>query len=624
MDRLWKPVILTTVDYGSPTRKRGTQVDWWPSLAYASGYQKICLTLIKSQTSRVGCAHQFPVRSFFQSEKPGVVGAAHPTEMHSTSSMLLWEAWRRGALWCAVTLVTVASLAVIIYGGLSRSGPLEPAAGRTLHLVFLWIQFVCFGGAAYAAQGSPARLYLWPVSVRRIAGWSLCTGIALLSAMYLFTAVFVNRQYGVDWPLVGPALFFGAAFAVLQAVLWFTKGRGVLQIAGCGLTALFLERWLHARYGGGPPLSASRMWYHVTLVEFASLSAMIAAAYAVAVFAIARDRRGDCERSSTQRSTWLTLAVARLLRTRRTAFRSPAAAQFWMEWRQKGLIIPGLLAAFLVFLMLSEVFHLFPRREYETLHLLLGFGMGLVPIAAVAGLVLGHGNSAPGQLECGSFLATRPLTSAGLAAAPLKAAAVSLGLTCGVWGASLAIATLRLNAAEGLDAVLDLWTMHGELADYVRVFGVGWGGLVVGFCWLATWTLLSLGLTIALTGRQPLVIGVFVAGLAMLIVVAILDHAIPDEYHAVARRAAAIGLGSVGLLGAGAVCWSARRRRVLTRRQIALGACAWWALCTFVFLVRGVVSPTTPLSVWLVGGLLALSLVSLAGAPLAVYWNRHR
>src|SRR6185369_13194136 len=143
-------------------------------------------------------------------------------------------------------------------------------------------------------------------------------------------------------------------------------------------------------------------------------------------------------------------------------------------WRERGMVIPGLLAAFGVFLVLSYAFRLFPNRDYEMLHLLLGFGMGLVPIATVTGLVLGHRNPSAGLVECGTFAATRPLSSAALAAAPLKAAAVSLALTCGLWAAGLWLATARLIAVQGDAPALDLWTMHGTLSEYVRVFGAGW------------------------------------------------------------------------------------------------------------------------------------------------------
>ena len=73
--------------------------------------------------------------------------------------------------------------------------------------------------------------------------------------------------------------------------------------------------------------------------EVATLAAMAAAAYLVALVGVTRNRRGDAL-PSLGILAWLERAGTPSRHAERT-FGGPEQAQFWLEWRQNGLIMVG-------------------------------------------------------------------------------------------------------------------------------------------------------------------------------------------------------------------------------------------------------------------------------------------
>ena len=458
---------------------------------------------------------------------------------------LLGDQIRR--LWWRVLNAQIAVLATaaIVYGSLLHAGPLDPQAGRTLHFVLLWIAFAAACGAALTAVGSPSRFYLLPVSNRLIAAVMLLPAILCTGMTYAVTALAVNGMFSVGWPVAGPALFLCTTAGVMQAISLSAGPSHTGRLAGWSLAAMLLEGWLRARYGGGRFLLPHIMWPAVTTAEMSFMVLLIGISFFVYWGGISRDRRGDPALMSIVDARPAALFMSRRAPTV-SRFAGAGRAQFWFEWRQKGLIIPGLFAVFAGLMVVAYVFHQFDNRDYELLHGCFGFGTGLAPIAAIVGLVVGHLDLARANPECDSFLATRPATNAFLAGALLKTAAASLLVTWALWCTAMLATTGWLYLHQGSDPVLDLWTLHGKFAAAFATLGDWYAALLFGIVLVAAWIPLSLAASLVLTGRPRLLVSVVAGSVPALLAGLFL-----------ASRAAE---GQPGVLPPPGILWSDRSR----------------------------------------------------------------
>lgn len=534
---------------------------------------------------------------------------------------LLWEFCRRG--WWRILNAQIAILGVsaIVYSSLLRAGPLDPQGGRTVHFVLLWMLFVASGGAALAAQGVPGRFYLLPLSNRVLAAVTMFPGIVCVAATYLVTAGILNGLVDAGWPLWGPGLFLGAALGAIQASKCVAGTGRLTQFAVWCLIAMLFEDWLRGRYGGGSFLLPKTMWTTVTFNEWLSMGAIIGSEFLVTVHGIARDRRGD--RAVLSMIPWPALRLGKTGQAL-PCFRNAAAAQFWFEWKQKGLILPGTFVAFAVFMVVGYLLDCFDNGEYELLHGCMGYGIGLAWVAIVAGLVLGHLDLPQANAECGSFLATRPMTNAALSAALLKAEAASLLVTWSLWSAAMIGTTALLYFDQGSAPVLDLWTDHGRFADEFATLGSWYAAVLVGMCLISAWIPLALATSLALTGRQRFLV-TFVAGSVPALLLTLFlagtraeGHVIlPDEVWQVLIG----GIAGLATVVGFAVAW---RRRLIGGPTCGTALVGWLALCAVASSVSWRLGSWNLASLMQAAGVLALPLAPLAAGPLALSWNRHR
>jgi len=534
---------------------------------------------------------------------------------------LLWEFWRRG--WLHFLIAQVANLGVssIVYASLVRSGPLDVETGRTLHVVLLWIGFAASGGAALAAHGEPVRFFHLPVSNAGLAATMLFPGMVVVAAMYSITAGLLNALFGVAWPVAGPALFLAAALGAVQASATAAGTNRQARLAAWCLVGFLFERWLCALYGGGDLLSLKATWVTVTGRELFLIGTVVGIEFLVMMRSIARERRGDVA---------LVLRIPWRPKRRRakgdhlSRFRSSATAQFWFEWKQKGLILPAIFAVFAAFMIVGYVLNQFDNGEYELLHACLGFGIGLAPIALVAGLVLGHVDLPRRNADCDSFLAVRPATTAALSGALLKTEFASVLITWGFWCAAMAGSTTLLYADQGSEPVLDLWTHHGEAAPYLNVMGGWYAALVAGTCLVTTWTPLALATSLVLTGRQRLLIAVVASGLAVMLLCLMFSVWRAEGRLVVADAIWQCVVGiAAGIMTVSAFVMAARRG-LIGWPTCGAALAGWMTLCGLAGSARLLVGSLEPAPLVLTAGLLALPVAPLAAAPLALAWNRHR
>ncbi|MSR60107.1 MAG: hypothetical protein EXS05_21115 [Planctomycetaceae bacterium] len=352
--------------------------------------------------------------------------------MHSIPQAMTWEFLRRGGWWFLAAMLFMISFPALVLGSLQRDGalnPQEPAIG-SLHFVLSLSQQLAFSIVVFHAHGYPGRLYAWPVPTPTLVLWQLVPGMGALLLMTLATTGFINLLFGVGWPLWGPALFIAASWPAYQAVVWLTYRRPFRMMAGLALVGFGLGLWITYRYGGafGSP---RQMWQEVTPGECLALAAVVVVAYWAAVIGVARDRRGDANGSS-RLSEWIDgLEASGRAATRPLG--TPARAQLWSEWQQKGWIMPILEIMLMLIALGIWLWNGLPMNDLH--EGLIGVGMFIPIIGVIIGLVIG--STAPGDGKTGMvpFLATRPLTDPALAGAILRTVAGSVLLTWVCWSA---------------------------------------------------------------------------------------------------------------------------------------------------------------------------------------------
>jgi hypothetical protein len=542
--------------------------------------------------------------------------------MRSIPQALLWEFSRHG--WWRLVMALSAALGVsaIVYSSLLREGPLDPRAGRVVHVVLSFVTFVICGGAALSAQGEPRRLYLLPLSNWYVSAVALLPGLFSAAVLYAVSAAVLNAGWGAGWPVWGPAVFLAAMMGGMQAAAHWVGSNRLGRFAAWCLVAVPSAEWLRMRYGGDGYLSPRAMWTTVTFGEWWTLTAMLGLAFVVFVQAVARDRRGEAGLGACVPRGW---AISRGNRGRDLPrFRSASAAQFWSEWRRKGTILPATFAVFALFVVAEYVLNRFDNGEYELLHCCIGYGAGLGVIGIGAGLTLGHIEFPQSNLECGSFLATRPMSNAELSRVVLTAHGASLALTWGLWTVCFFATSAILYFDQGSHPVLDLWTDHFLFAHALAVLGPWYPLLLVAAGLIVAWIPLSLTTVLVLTGRRRWVLAAVAGGIPALLVGLFLA-ALRAEGHIVLPDDVWRWLvgGSAGLATAASfgLAW---RQRLIGAATFGMAFSGWAALCVVVGLVMGLVGGLQTAMLVSTAGLLALPFAPLAAGPLALSWNRHR
>src|SRR6185369_14338057 len=195
--------------------------------------------------------------------------------------------------------------------------------------------------------------------------------------------------------------------------------------------------------------------------------------------------------------------VTHLLDTRsrrEKIFDSPAAAQFWFEWRRGGRLLPLLISGLLI--VVIGPISLYVRNEPE-----LGFQILAVLLAMPVLLAwpIGKGFSKPDfwsqDLSISGFVAVKPITNADLVLVKMKVAAVSAIVS---WGIVLAFLLVWLplwgSVASIKSAAKLIAQVYGSSAITPLMIGV----LIIFAGILLTWRFLVNGLWLGLSGNRKL------------------------------------------------------------------------------------------------------------------------
>ncbi len=546
--------------------------------------------------------------------------------MRSPAVAIAWEFRRRhrwGLIALACYLLVLAAYKLLL---LERGQPVTfddeqsfafavvVPVGTTFMYFLAVFSFGFAGDLAGRRSIYPARMFTLPVTSGALAGWPMLYGTSAMAVVWLAARFLVVWPSSLDAPWVWPALLAAAILAWTQAMAWMPYALPGLRVL---ITVLLLVSIV--------VVTVLAIYYEASeAVMVALLAPHLPLAYLVARFALARARRGDAP-DWRQFSAWLG-RITDLLPRRRDHFPSPARAQVWFEWRRHGRSLPALVCILLPF----ELFLLFLFSDTPVLVVEILIGVLFTPplmAVFVAATVSRSSPDGSDSHELTPFLAARPLTSASLIAAKLKA---TIGSTLVSWLLVLIAIPLALRLSGTSWVVTDGARQLIELVGAPRAVVIGLLGLSALVA--LTWTHLVQSLYIGVSGRAWLVkASVFVTLSLLTLIVPFIPWAIRNSREVIAALWNALPWILVPLvcLKISAAAWIAirlRDSRLLSDRSLVIGALSWDVAVLALYGLLVWLAPTLLVRKYLLAlvAILAIPLVRLSAAPLALSWNRHR
>ena len=544
--------------------------------------------------------------------------------MRSPAAAIAWEFRQRhrwGLIALAGHVLFVAAFKIVILG---TDTTVELGDGRATAVTVPWsamftyflavFSFGLTGDLAGRQSIYPARMFALPVTTAALAGWPMLYGTAAMAILTLATALLARWPWGIEVPLIWPALLAAVFLAWTQVLTWMPYGLRGLRVMVTVLWLVTLDAIviLAIHYEVSEPL----------MIAF--LAPQLPIAYLAAQHAVASARRGVVP---DWRLGFGGLGrVADGASRRQDHFSSPTRAQLWFEWRRHGRSLPALVALLLPF---EFALLLVPGNDTPALVAYVLIAVLLTPpvmagfAAATVSKANAHGRDPYGVTP---FTATRPMTSPALIAAKLKMAIWS---TLAAWLLVLIAIPLGL-ALSGTSAMVVERVRHAtEIIGTPRaiVFAL----LLLALLMASTWKKLVQSLYIGLTGREWIIkTNGFVALLFLVIIGPILQwiHDDRDVQAVLWDEWVWIPIVLVCLKMSVAVWIAARlyRSRLLSDRTLVTGAACWLAavLALYGLLVWWIDTPLIERYVLALFAILAIPLARLSAAPLALAWNRHR
>lgn len=191
---------------------------------------------------------------------------------------------------------------------------------------------------------SPWLLRL-PVKTSSLALWPMAAAtVWAVGSWFLFSELCL-RQRLPDTNVVWPAVCIAALALLLQAILWPPVKAGSLRL----VLALLLPL-AEAVFG---IVADAYNWSALRITEVYGAAAICAAFAAYA--GLLKARTSPRTASKTQESGIQTVPEANIRNTKKP-FRSPEQAQFWLEWRMQGRILPIFTLVIMVLVSMGLLF----------------------------------------------------------------------------------------------------------------------------------------------------------------------------------------------------------------------------------------------------------------------------
>ncbi len=529
--------------------------------------------------------------------------------MRSVTLALNWEMLQNDK-WKLLAFALAANFfPVLLLSALARDGYVDPLDSSQIlvHVFLVQINVFIFGAALMSMLTRSTRHHVLPITTANLVTSRLLPAMVLMAAEMALSTVMVNALFGLHWPIWGPALYAAVSLVVIAAVLWQTEKSTWLFLALTGVS-IPLALWHRSRHGSilGPP---THYWDHLTLAEGLTMTVVGVVAFFAAIQGVARNRCGD-----TLHSLGILAWLNRLFDPPPAIgapFPSPAAAQFWFIWRQKGWAMPACVIFGAVFGSLMWL--ITNRQATDLLEGVVAAGGVLTIVGLLGGFVIGNYSSNDASFEMGSFLGTRPVTTNELSKTLFKVLLYSVFSSWCIWAASLAAVSFIIWAT-GI-AVHPTWAPG---------FSVWWYAPATI---LGPWIVAGLGASLGLTGRNALITGVICGGLALLIggmisAGMVLSHEAQEQL----MLSLCVTLGVAFVAGTALALIIARRRSLVASSTVYATALVWLLLSAPIVAVALMrIIPTLPVPVSILGvGVAALAVAPVSLIPLAVAWNRVR
>src|SRR5438874_1023590 len=215
--------------------------------------------------------------------------------MRSPALAIGWE-FRRRHLWALIAmagyLLALAAIKLLFLGPMEPIR-LDPPDGRAAVVItpltatyFYLLAAFSFGLAGdLAARPSiyPARMFALPLRTAALVGWPMLYGTAAVAILWLVTALSARWPWGIELPLIWPALLAAVFLAWTQALMWMPYGLP-------GLRAIVTVPWL-ATLDAVALLAIHYRVREPMMVAF--LAPQLPLAYVTACSAVGRARRGE-------------------------------------------------------------------------------------------------------------------------------------------------------------------------------------------------------------------------------------------------------------------------------------------------------------------------------------------
>lgn len=544
--------------------------------------------------------------------------------MRSPAAAIAWEFRRQhrwGPIGLAGYLLFAVAFKLVIVG---PDSDVELGDGTVAALTVPWSALFMYFLAVFsfgltgdlAARQSiyPARLLALPVATAALAGWPMLYGAAATAILTLATALLARWPWGIDLPLIWPALLAAAFLAWTQVLMWMPYGLR-------GLRVTFTVLWLMT-LDAVVILAINYKISEALMIAF--LAPQLPIAYLAARYAVARARRGVVPDWGLRFGGFG--RVADRASHSPSHFSSPARAQLWFEWRRHGRSLPALVAILLPF----EFALLFiPGNDTPALVAYVLIAALLTPpvmagfAAATVSQANPHGRDSYGVTP---FTAARPLTSAALVAAKLKMAIWS---TLAAWLLVLIAIPLGLMWSGTWHIVAERASHAIEVIGAPRVLAIAL--LLFAALVASTWKKLVQSLYIGLTGREWIIKTNGFLALSFLMIIGPVLEWMHDSGRTISTLWDVwpwflVALACLKMLAAVWIAVRLYHSRLLSDRTLVVGA-ACWAVAVLA-LYRGLVwlmdTTLLPPYEFLLIAILAIPLARVSAAPLALAWNRHR
>ena len=516
----------------------------------------------------------------------------------------------RRACWRIVTCVLAILAIYALMAKLSAPAKIDPA----LVLVIHFTELLLMGGIVLPllfdfnpnCQGFPRRLLALPLSTPRlVAGWML-SGMIPLILISLSMSCVLGLTSDVQVPIWWPTVFYLATLtsvmALMSVLITPRGGPGILLVL---VYLFYLGRWFFKL----SPYPAVQ--FALEPIVIAGLIALFPASYLLALWGVARARRGEA---------WIDLIADALQRrlprfghSRLHACGSGQQAQDWFEVRTKGIFLPFLIGFVGLILAGMRAFGKMQNSEMLPTLLIVGWMlMTWVPI--ILGLRIGQLGASMERPELGTLLGSRPLTNNQLARSVRKALLVNLAGGYALW------MLFFLIAVAGLYAVGERELFVSQFRRFIKEVVLNdsasensWMHIVMQP--LFAWTVFCISASLTLTGR------VWVAGLALAVIFLLsLGSGLAATYLDWHYNPIIVGMAAL----TGAYCLTLNRQTVRAI-QLLPALCLWiaaWMLLSSQRLLE--LLPNTLDCVLFVICVAALLYLPWRIMPQAIAWNRHR